>query len=63
MNAGNNCPALQADWSARGVWEGSRVALFDNRIVDAGAPSYRRWSSWEAVAQKAAETARRSMTR
>ena len=36
----NSRPALQADWSARGVWEGNRVALFDNRIVDAKAPSY-----------------------
>ena len=34
----NSRPALQADWSARGVWEGNRVALFDNRIVDANAP-------------------------
>ena len=33
-------PSLQADWCARGVWEGSRVAFFDNHIVDADAPSY-----------------------
>ena len=31
----NSRPALQADWSAGGVWEGNLVALFDNRIVDA----------------------------
>ena len=31
-------PALRADWSARGVWDGNQVALFDNRIVDADAP-------------------------
>ena len=31
----NSQPALQADWSARDVWEGNRVALFDSRIVDA----------------------------
>ena len=37
-------PVLQADWSARGVWEGNRVALFDNRNVDANAPSYQRSS-------------------
>ena len=49
----NSRPALQADWSARGVWEGNRVALFDNRIVDANAPSYQR-ASWDAIARKAA---------
>ena len=31
---------LQADWLAHGVWEGNRVAFFDNRIIDANAPSY-----------------------
>ena len=54
----NSRPALQADWSARGVWEGNRVALFDNRIVDANAPSYQR-SSWDAIARKAAEAKRK----
>ena len=33
-------PALRADWLARGVWEDNRVAFFDNRIIDANAPSY-----------------------
>ena len=54
----NSRSALQADWSARGVWEGNRVALFDNRIVDANAPSYQR-SSWDAIARKAAEAKRK----
>ena len=54
----NSRPALQADWSARGVWEGNRVALFDNRIVDANAPSYQRLS-WDATARKAAEAKRK----
>ena len=44
-------PALQADWSVRGLWEGNRVVFFDNRIVDADAPSYRTADlSWEAIA-------------
>ena len=33
-------PLLQADWMARDMWEGSRVAFFDKRIVDTDAPSY-----------------------
>ena len=44
---------LRADWMARGVWESGRVAFFDNRIVDADAPSYTN-ISWEAVANRAA---------
>ena len=47
--------ALQADWMARGVWEGNRVAFFDNRITDADAPGYVRANlSWDAIANKAA---------
>ena len=46
--------ALQADWCVRGVWEGSRVAFFDNRIIDADAPSYLSSNlSWEATAKRA----------
>ena len=42
---------LQADWMARGVWEGSRVVFFDNHIIDADAPSYVQANiSWEAIA-------------
>ena len=44
---------LRADWMARGVRENSRVAFFDNRIVDADAPSYMN-ISWDAVANRAA---------
>ncbi len=47
-------PMLQADWMVRGVWEGNRVAFFDNRITDADAPSYVRANlSWEAVSNQA----------
>ena len=46
-------PALRADWLARGVWEDNRVAFFDNRIIDANAPSYSH-SSWEATSNRAA---------
>ena len=45
---------LLADWMAR-VWDNGRVAFFDNRIVDADAPSYTN-TSWEAVANRAANT-------
>ena len=48
-------PALQADWMVRGVWEGVRVAFFDNRVIDADAPSYVRSNlSWEAISKRAA---------
>ena len=48
-------PLLQADWMARDMWEGSRVAFFDNRILDADAPSYSAAHfSWEAISKRAA---------
>ena len=51
---------LQADWMARGVWEGNRVAFFDNRITDADAPGYVLSNlSWEAIANKAAAEKKR----
>ena len=48
-------PSLQADWSARSVWEGNRVAFFDNSIIDADAPSYSPLNiSWADLGNKAA---------
>ena len=56
----NHRPMLQADWLSRGVWEGNRVAFFDNRIVDANAPCYARNSLlWDAISKKAADSKRR----
>ena len=48
-------PSLQADWSVRGVWESNRVAFFNNRIIDADAPSYVfSNTSWQALANRPA---------
>ena len=48
-------PILLADWMVRRVWEGNRVEFFDNRIIDADAPSYARANlSWESVSARAA---------
>ena len=53
-------PSLQADWCARGVSEGSRVAFFDNRIVDADAPSSLSSNlSWAAIFKAVAEKRRK----
>ena len=53
-------PMLQAGWMVRGVWEGNRVAFFNNHIIDADAPSYARANlSWESVSARVA-SARKS---
>ena len=47
-------PMIQVDWMARGVWEANRVAFFDNRIIDADAPSYVKANlPWDAIATRA----------
>lgn len=45
-------PELRADWMALGVWESGRAAFFDERIIDADAPSYSNLS-WETIANTA----------
>ena len=48
---------IQADWMARGVWEGNRAAFFDNHMIDADAPSYIKANlSWDTIATHAAST-------
>ena len=49
-------PCLQADWMVRGVWEGDKVALFDERIIDADAPCYQQAKlTWKAISNTAAQ--------
>ena len=53
-------PCLQADWMVRGVWEGSRVAFFDERIIDADAPSSLQANlTWEAISNRATQAKKR----
>lgn len=68
----NNVPALQADFQVRGIWDAERVAFFDNRIINADAPSYAN-QDWATISRnhalqkhlkydKAAEDVRGSFT-
>jgi len=47
-------PSLIADIKVQGVWESERAAFFDNRIINADAPSYIS-KEWHNVAQIAAQ--------
>ena len=48
-------PMLQAYWMVQGVWEGNRVAFFNNCITDVDAPGYVCANlSQEAISNKAA---------
>ena len=40
----------------RGIWEGDKVALFDERIIDADAPCYQQANlTWKAISNRAAQ--------
>lgn len=45
-----NVPALQADFKVNGIWEAEKVAFFDNRIVNADAPSYLH-QEWQTISR------------
>lgn len=49
----NNITALQADFKINGIWEAERVAFFDNRIINADAPSYAN-QNWETISRHSA---------
>lgn len=50
----NNVPALYADIKVNGVWEAERIAFFDNRIINADAPSYAS-QNWHTIAHNHAQ--------
>uniref|UniRef100_A0A1X7UHG6 Uncharacterized protein n=1 Tax=Amphimedon queenslandica TaxID=400682 RepID=A0A1X7UHG6_AMPQE len=53
-----NCEALIGDISARGIWQSQATAVFDVRVIDSDAPSYRHMSPKAVL--KSAETAKKN---
>ena len=51
-------PGLRLDLGIQGVWQPQVEALFDIRVIDTDAPSYRRWSPISVLDSGAVEKKR-----